>query len=178
MKIEESYGLTEVNSVFEIPIYRLSNSNFENELNNCVVNSIDYSQEDIIRSLGEKEGKRIYDGIWTDIKTRVEYNWKFNEIVGWITICLNQEIIFGELFLKRTDRIRKNSKAKIDFYNCEFKIKFDSKNLNKEIFTKILTAVNKVQKSTKFKNRVIDISKFETIGPYIDWKKLYKSLND
>ena len=66
MKIEESYGLTEVNSVFEIPIYRLSNSNFENELNNCVVNSIDYSQEDIIRSLGEKEGKRNIPSPITD----------------------------------------------------------------------------------------------------------------
>jgi len=176
LKIEESYGLTEFNSVFELPIYRLTNSHFEKEIDHYVKNAIPYSKQDLIELQGEK-GKRIYGRVWGDIKAMTEYKWKFNEIVGFITICLNQEIIFGEIFLKKTDRIRKNSKAKIDFYDCGFKIRFDEEDLNDEIFSKILTAIKELQKSSKFKNRFIDISKFKTIGPFIDWKNLYKSLN-
>lgn len=176
MKIEKLFRITETNSVFEIPIYRLTNTDFEKELDNYVRNSIPYSRQDMINMNGEK-GKIIYDEVWMNIKARSEYNWKFNEIIGWILICLNQGTVFGEIFLKKTKRIRKNSSAKIAFRNCGFKVRFDYKNTNKQIFASILNEIQKLQESKEYKNRYIDKSKLETIGSFINWKKLYSALN-
>ena len=176
MKINETHGLTEFNEVFEIPIYRLSNSKFETELKNLVNKSIPFTKEEMIKIHKEK-GTYLYDEIRNHSKSVLEYNWKFNEIIGWITLHLNHGIIFGEIFLKKTNRITRSSKAKISFHDCGFKIPYDPKSSNAEIFQDIMNSITEIQTSKKFKNRYIDKSNFETTGPFIDWKKLYESLN-
>ena len=162
--------------VFEIPIYRLTNEQFEKELEDYVTKSIPYTRKELINQQGEK-GRHTYDRVWNQIKANSEYNWKFNEIIGWITIHLNHKTIFGEIFLKKAKRIIKNSRAKISFYDLGFKIPFNQDDKNQKIFKEILNSLRDIQMSKKFKNRYIDKSKFEVLGPYIDWKNLYNFLN-
>lgn len=177
MIVKETYGLTEFNAVLEIPIYRLNNSLYESELTQQVDKSMHLSEQELINTFGEK-GKFIYAKNWTFSKSRVEYNWKFNEIIGWITIHLTDGIILGEIFLKKTDRITKNSKAKISFSDCGFKIPYNKNQPNKEIYKQILKSINDIQADKKFRKKHIDKTTFETLGPFINWKKLYESLND
>jgi len=176
MIIQETYGLTEFNSIFELPIYRLTNEQFEKELNHIVTKSIPYTRQSMIEQ-NPKKGDFVYQDVWDNIKSFKEYNWKFNEIIGWVTLHLNHETVFGEIFLKKTARINKNSKAKISFYDCGFKIPYNQTVSNQEIFKQILDNISEVQKRKKFLNRYIDISKLETLGLFIDWKKLYSHLN-
>ncbi len=176
MIIEETYGLTSFNGFFEIPIYRLTNEKFEVELSSYITKEIPYSKEDM-EKWNPGKGKSMYDQVWSDIKDLSEYNWKFNEIIGWITLHLNHNTVIGEIFLKKAKRIVKNSRSKIKFYDCAFKIPFNNQDSNQKIFEEMLNEINKVQQMTKFKNRYIDKSKFELIGPHIDWKNLYKMLN-
>lgn len=175
MVFEETYGLEDFNGVFEIPIYRLNSVNFEIELDKYVHNQIPFTKDDLENINGKKNA---YDNLFEELKTLNGYNWKFNEIAGWITLHLNQEIIFGEIFLKDTKRFRKNSTKKIKFYDCGFKIKFQKEQSNKEIFDDILNEINILALSNLLKNRHVDKLKFETIGPYVDWKNLYRNLNE
>ncbi len=174
---EVTYGLTEYNGVFEIPIYRLTNEKFQKELDNYATKVIPYSKKDM-EDLLKKKGAEIYDEVLQDIKTMSEYGWKFNEIIGWVTIRLNQGTIFEEIFLKKLKRITKNSKAKIAFHDFGFKIPYDSKKSNFELFNAILAEIEKMQLDKKFRHWHIDISKFKVFGQFADWKKMYAFLNN
>ena len=177
MIIKETYGLTEYNSVFEIPIYRLTNSMYESELTKQIDKSMHFSEQELIEIQGEK-GKFIYEYSWNFSKSIIEYNWKFNEIIGWITIHLTNEIILGEIFLKKAVRITKYGKAKISFYDCGFKIPYNENKTNSEIYNQILKSIDIIQADKKFRKRYIDKTTFEILGPFVNWKKLYESLND
>jgi len=177
MIIKETFGLIEYNAVFEIPIYRLNNHLFESELIKKIDKSILLSEHELIEVFGEK-GKLIYIENRNFLKSRIEYNWKFNEIIGWITIHLTDRIILGEIFLKKTERITKSSKAKFSFYDSGFKISYNKNKSNKEIYEQILKSIDSIQMAEKFRKRHIDKSIFETLGPFINWNKLYESLND
>ena len=175
MIIEKTYGLDDHNGVFEIPIYRLNNEDFETELDNYITKQIPFTKEELTRMSGKKNA---YENMFQELKSINDYNWKFNEIVGWLTLHLNHEVVFGEIFLKDAKRINKNSSKKIKFHDCGFKIRFDQNRSNKELFDQISEKIDELSKSKLLKKRHIDKLKFETIGPFIDWKKLYSYLNN
>ena len=164
MSIQETYNLTEFNSFFEIPIYRLSNSEFIKELKSEVLKSAHYHSVESLEELFPGKGKIRYEGLLSEIEIEKGYQWKFNEIIGWITLHLSDNYIFGEIFLKNSTRITKKSKAKIDFFDAGFKFKIPENESNKTIYENILKNIKSLEKNSKLKRRYIDISKFETIG--------------
>jgi hypothetical protein len=178
MSVIETYNLTEFNSFFEIPIYRLSNSAFIKELKSEVLKSAHYHSAESLEELFPGKGKIRYERFLSEIELEKGYQWKFNEIIGWITLHFTDNYIFGEIFLKNSKRITKNSKAKIDFHDAGFKFKIPENESNRTIYENVFKEVKLLEQKTKLKRRHIDISKFETIGPFIDWKNLRKFLND
>ena len=104
MSIENTYGLTEYNSFFEIPIYRLSNDEFVSELEKEIDKNCFFSKEDFEYSfLGE--GEIRYERQRNELECRRGYKWKFNEIIGWITLNKSDNSISGEVFLKNSIRM-------------------------------------------------------------------------
>ena len=106
MSIENTYGLTEYNSFFEIPIYRLSNDEFVSELKREIDKNIFFSKEDFEQSF-PGEGEKRYERQRRELECIRGYKWKFNEIIGWLTLNKSDNSIAGEVFLKNSIRITK-----------------------------------------------------------------------
>ena len=178
MSILETYNLTEFNTIFEIPIYRLSNNEFIKELKDEVIKTARYHSVESMEELFPGKGKSRYERLLSEIETEKGYQWKFNEIIGWLTLHYNDNYIFGEIFLNNSKRITKKSRAKIDFYDLGFKFKIPENESNKNIYESIFNNIKSLEKNSKLKKRYIDTSIFETIGKHINWENLEKELNE
>ncbi len=175
MIIFESYKLTEVNSLFEIPIYRLSPDLFLKELQEKLDKIC--RPLTIFEDLFPKNSKNKYDAHRKELELHTGYLWKFNEIIGWLLINIDQEILSGELFYKEGSRIRQSSKSKIAYNSEAFRFNITDAMTDLDIFLSISAELKGLNKKSTTNGRYIDINRFETIGKYISWRKLFVGLN-
>ncbi len=78
----ESYKLSEFNSLFEIPVYRVDPKTFINELQkelNKICNPVE-----LYKDLFPKNFQEKYEAHRHEMELHIGYPWKFNEIIGWI----------------------------------------------------------------------------------------------
>lgn len=175
MKIFKSYNLTEFNSLFEIPIYRLSPEEFEEELEKELDRICMPLKE--FEELFEKDAVQKYEAHRHALKLHIEYPWKFNEIVGWLLLTSDSEIFSGELFYKRGKRIVKGSTSRIDYREVAFRFDIKDSWTDKVVYNRILAELKGLNQNTLTKNRYIDTNSFETVGEYIRWNKLIVDIN-
>lgn len=112
-----------------------------------------------------------------EIELHIGYPWKFNEIIGWVLLNIDGEIFSGELFYKEGKRVTKGSKSKVVYNSEAFRFDIFKEMNNITIYSKILTELKALNKKSLTKGRFIDTSRFETVGEYINWKKLFADLN-
>ncbi|HFK5878493.1 TPA: hypothetical protein ACGYSL_002402 [Legionella pneumophila] len=100
--------------------------------------------------------------------------WEFNEIIGYIKLFVLGGQVRGEYHQVDAKRIVKTRKKIIELKSLKLvdEIELPSQGSNHEIYTGILDYLNACQKHLK--NRYIDLSVFQRIGPYIDWKSLFE----
>ena len=176
MTVFESYKLTEFNSLFEIPIYRLDPKAFVIELEkklDKICNPLA-----MFENLFPNNSKEKYDAHRHGLELHIGYPWKFNEIIGWVSLNIEREIFSGELFYREGKRISKGSKSKINYYGEVFRFDIIDEMTDLDIYLRIVTELKGVNKKTVTKRRYIDINRFETVGKYINWKKLFADLNN
>ncbi|HEX7904942.1 MAG TPA: hypothetical protein VF487_13790 [Chitinophagaceae bacterium] len=172
----ESYKLSEFNSLFEIPVYRVSPNSFENELQkelDRICNPLT-----LFENLFPKNSKEKYEAHRHELELHIGYLWKFNEIVGWVLLNIDKEIFSGELFYKEGKRIMKGSKSKINYRGESFRFDIVEEMTDLDIYSRILTELKGLTKKSVTKGRYIDTNRFETIGKYINWRKMFEYLND
>lgn len=112
MAIFNSYNLTEFNSLFEIPVYRLDPDSFENELQrelNRRCNPLT-----TFENLFPKNSKEKYDAHRHDLELHIGYPWKFNEIIGFVLLkTLTEKFLVVKFFIKKEKELQKVQKAKL-----------------------------------------------------------------
>jgi len=178
MRSFESYLLTENNSLFEIPIYRLSPQVFEKELN---AKADKYMLTNPLSSYEQhydkKTAKDKFDALRQWYKSHIGYPWKFNEIIGYVLLTIDGQIFSGELFLNEKKKIFQNSTGNIVYKTEAFRFDITSSMTDNEIFDKILSEVKLLKDKRNTKGRFIDTNRFETIGKFINWHNLFTELN-
>lgn len=175
MTVFKSYKLIECNSLFEIPIYRLDPKAFNNELEkelDRICNPLASFE-----NLFPENSKDKHEAHRHVLELHISYPWKFNEIVGWVLLNVNKEIFSGELFYKQGKRITKGSKSKIYYRGECFRFEILDEMIDIDIFSRILTELKGLTKKSVTKGRYIDTNRFETIGKYIAWRKMFIELN-
>ncbi|HEY0244977.1 MAG TPA: hypothetical protein VGC01_05395 [Mucilaginibacter sp.] len=178
MRSFESYLLTENNSLFEIPVYRVSPTVFEKELN---AKADKYMLANPLSSYEQyhdkKTAKDKFDALRQWYKSHVGYPWKFNEIIGYVLLNIDRDIFSGELFLNEKKRIFQNSSGKIVYKTEAFRFDVIHSMTNKEIFHKILSELQSLNTKDNTRGRFIDTNRFETIGKFVNWRSLFTELN-
>ncbi|MEO9211166.1 MAG: hypothetical protein ABI208_08705 [Ginsengibacter sp.] len=175
MTIFNSYNLTEFNSLFEIPVYRLDPASFENELQkelNRRCNPLT-----TFENLFPKNSKEKYDVHRRELEFHISYPWKFNEIIGFVLLNIDREIFSGEVFYKEGKRVVRGSKSKINYKEEAFRFDITDEMTDLDIYSRILTDLKGMTKKKITKGRYIDTHRFETVGKYINWRKMFAVLN-
>jgi len=162
--------------VIEIPVYRTTEINFNEEVDKEVKR---ISIDELF--FNENSGEAIYKQKYFEHKNKLRqikyYPWNYNEIVGWIGIFFLFQQIRAEIYMRDSKRIRKGGKKKIVWIGKLFEIPLIGDENSQEIFELIQIQIEEEKKSSLLKNRFIDLSKFEKVGPHINWLKLMKENN-
>lgn len=154
--------------LFEIPIYLMPKKFFDEKVSQhfsrckkipCTVDGIESTTSKELKNLGDLKG---------------QYNWKFNQIVGYIVITYRANTIWLTLFQTKEKRIpycstRKPFLVREDHPGNHFVI--DHKT-NEEILSNIRKELKTLQPDLIHKNRFIDLTVFENIAPYLDFNTL------
>ncbi len=175
MTIFESYKLIEYNSLFEIPIYRIDPDAFINELQKY----LDKTCQPItsFEEYFPKNAKEMYDSHRYQYELHIGYPWKFNEIIGWVLLNIDREIFSGELFYKKGKRIYKGSKSKITYRGEAFRFNIEDGITDLEIYSRIILKLKGLSKKSITRGRYIDTNRFETVGKFVNWKKLFEDIS-
>lgn len=163
--------------LFDIPIYR------------CTIER--HSQEMEIKKknymiLPKIQDSKIYQEAlkrrMISFEERCWYPWKYNEIIGWISVYLDESKVRGDLWFVR-QRISRLLKKKRFLYRAdifEWPLFFwsDIHNMTSEqVFEDLKETIlkfikdHRVLKNSKY---YIDFTCFNNVGRLIDWKSLLK----
>jgi len=178
MAIFKSYKLIEHNSLFEIPIYRISPTSFDSELEKKLdrltfPNPLSSFEEHYAPEKAKEKYQEYRDKHQSDIA----YPWKFNEIIGWILLNIDSDIFSGELFLKKGERIGKSSRRRISHKDEAFRFDVTQQMTNMDIYSRVMTNLKNLKGQGILKKRFIDMNRFETVGKYLNWKKMFAEID-
>lgn len=156
---------------FELPIYRTSIEQFYQEVEKYIDKkfsklndfSKDYYENNPKEKLGWEQGHRKdYGSIW-----------EYNDIIGYIKLYFYGTQVRGEYWSVTAKRIVKTKKKDFICKDWSFgpaiSVHFENDSLG--IYNKIIELIDFFKK--QLKNRFVNTSKFDAIGPHIDWKRMY-----
>ncbi len=123
----------------------------------------------------------------TYLFSRQSYNYDYNEIIGWLKLYVLGNQIRGEYHFEVDSGDRHRTKKRInkgirkkqfENFGKAFEISIDKNENSKQIFSRIIEKIEHLmQKEVPFKGRVINTTKFEKIGEFVDWERLLIKLN-
>ena len=157
--------------IFDIPIYRCDIDKHTHELEN----ERKKYQRLVVDAHGEEAiGSDFYQRMGEYFDRDHWYPWRFNEIIGYIRIYAIGYHVKGELWLIKAKKIRRGLKNKKIFYRGKaFELRCFQTQSSEDIFDTIQLEVVTMQSQERFKKRLIDLSQFREIGPFIDWHGLF-----
>lgn len=149
---------------FEIPIYRCNRKQHS---------------EQLIRKTDKIVApyKDIDEETYRLIKQHISYGWKYNEIIGYLNLfilgnqlrieqwCIDKQRVNGGI-------IKKKFKYKGDVSQAQ--IYYDM--TSQEICALIKEELDSLKRN-EFKRYHVELSTFNLIAPYVDWKELATKLN-
>jgi len=162
---------------FDIPIYRLPKEKYYKERD-------DYLKKNIYS--GSKEHNEIKKQLYEKCPQQEAYikshliqkyggAWNYNEIIGWIKLHFLGNQIRGEFWYVIAKKICLTRKKIFEWKDWKLapEIEIPDDADNKKIFSLIKEYISDCKKEKELKNRYVDTSLIDTIGPYIDWRSLY-----
>lgn len=157
---------------FELPIYRVTKEKYYKDMDEYIQNKF-AKLNDFHREYYKNNLSKLAD--WKHA-CREEYGsiWEYNDVIGYIKLYFSGSQVRADHWSVKAKRIVKSKKKEFicieeSIYGATT-IHFEKESLG--IYNKIIELVDEI-KST-LRNRYIETSKFEAIGPYVDWKKLYE----
>jgi len=155
--------------LFDVPVYRCSEGQFEKGLKKRVENYIEpwklQFSEESFQNLKERIDKSM------------RFSWRYNEIVGFIRVSYVCPYfpgvkIEGNLFLKEGKRLSSGSRGKIEYYSKIMEHRAHPCDSSEKIFNDIITDLEQVTKHQVFSRRFINTETIRAIGPFINWRRL------
>lgn len=100
--------------------------------------------------------------------------WQFNEIIGYIRLHFLGTQVRGEYIAVQRRRLVRTRRKQLQFqtWNLAPEREIPSISSSEQIYSIVLEYVDACR--SKLKHRHVDAKGLETLGPYIDWKALYK----
>ncbi len=159
--------------LFDVPVYRLTKEKYESQQTDF----IEKEQKLCEGKYGEEAHRR-----YPELKIQTEShlwknfggNWLYNEIIGFVRLFFFFNEIRGEYFqveAKRIVRTRRKSFLPIG-YEETYPERIPQGSSNQQIFQLILKFLGRIQHEKKLKNRYVDTSILENIGPHVNWNAL------
>jgi hypothetical protein len=101
--------------------------------------------------------------------------WIFNEIIGYIRLHFLGSQIRGEYFSVKRKRIVRTRRRTIEYRTWKLASEIDipHRATSVEIFELVLRYLHDCQ--SELPGRHIDMQQLKTIGPCVDWRKLYEA---
>jgi hypothetical protein len=168
------------NYFFELPIYRCSEEKYLEEMEQ-LRRRINSEVPDVKGYEKETEETKIY------LFHRQSYNYNYNEVIGWLKLYVFGNQIRGEYHFECDPNDKRRTKKRIDkgirkkqfeYFGKAFESSFYKHESSEQIFETIIEEIEYLMKNeTPFKGKVIDITKFEQIGKFVDWRRLLIELN-
>jgi hypothetical protein len=100
--------------------------------------------------------------------------WAYNEIIGYIKLHFLGSQIRGEYVGRRSARLYRNGKRQFEYITHKLapEINIPYSASSERIFQIVRSYLDACKK--ELPRRHIDTELLETIGPFIDWRRLYK----
>jgi len=100
--------------------------------------------------------------------------WRYTQAVGWIRIFIFGWDVRGEYWFVNAKRIdREMNKKKYEWKGKAFELSFSSENISSlEIYQAISMHLENLKSERPFKGRFIDMEAFQSVGPFINWRKI------
>ena len=145
------YPIMPNREVFEIPIYRVSPEAFWKEI-------IEMWERSFLKS-DEARG------------------WKYNEIIGYISIRADLNQIKAEYWFIDAKVIRRDIRRKVfKHINKAFEVWVRKPDTSNDIYEKVRNYLSDLLGRKPFKGRYIDLEAFNNLGPHVNWKELTKGI--
>lgn len=103
------------------------------------------------------------------------YSWEFNDVVGWVALCVDGHGVRAHLYMPDAETIRRRPRGSIVLRSELFEEDFSYRRSasSGEIFASLMRALKNVGTSEGLlKRRYIDLTAFEICGQAIDWRAL------
>lgn len=163
--------------IFDIPIYRLSFNDYVKERNSqeakYIERQLQYSSLEMNEEQLEAECN-YHSNCWYH---QFFWCWKYNEVIGWISLYITISQIRGDLYMAKGERFSGRSKKQFELretiIKCEV-TKFDTDN---DIYKELLEELRDTQKENWMRNYVLDIGPFLAIGPHVKWRDVIFAAN-
>lgn len=159
-----------VNTFLDIPVYRLTQEKYYNDLDTHIKKTIDsdplliagYAEESYRENSASKNHMiETYGGAWD-----------YNEIIGWIRLHFLGTQIRGDFWRVKVKRIRRTRKKLFEHHTARlaYEINIPHQADNAKIFALVNKYLLNCRK--ELKDLYIDTSRLDVIGPYVDWRSL------
>ncbi len=155
---------------FEIPIYRISNKKYLEEMNSM-------REKYYSNYPGVKEGI-YFESFKNLIEQQHWYPWRYNEVIGYLNLYIFGSQFRIDYWLVSNQRINKGiRKKKFVYWGKTYEATIRKNKNSAEIFEWILEQLEKLQNERRFKKRYFDLRTFKVVGKFIDWQTLCNELN-
>ena len=168
-------------AIFDIPVYRLSQDAFTCETDELRRQHVSIDSEEkppwMPKAEFDEKSKELVEHFEKSFLRSPDAKiWKYNEIIGFISIRSGLNQIKAEYWFINAKRIDRRTVRKIYEYRDKvFEIWVNSQDSSIDIFNEIRDELFLLEKRKPFTGRYIDLETFDNIGPYLNWKELVKS---
>lgn len=158
--------------IFDLPVYRCSKERHEKEMDEAMQNHL--------RSCFDEQGLTHLADPETVTRITAHANhsfggpWQFNEIVGWVRLFPESFGIGAHVWFTEGKRLTRKMRKRFHLRTSSNSLwtHFHPPFENVEIYSGVLQALKELTKRSPVKGRVLDLSVFYRIGPYVDWSRL------
>lgn len=157
-----------VKHLYDLPVYRLEESAYNEQMESYI--------EGVIDRLGVREyyarSRSASDFMRNHLWEKYGGAWRFNEIIGFIRLHFLGNQVRGEWWRVNAKRLSRTRRKQFEYrawkLASERHIRVEA--TSDEIYRILLDYVDDCRHEPALKNRHVDSTLFETVGPYVDWR--------
>jgi hypothetical protein len=153
--------------IFEIAVYRKKPDALSSDLDNVYVNSIrQISPHADLTNFRERPAYRYFCE-----KQGAPY--PYNQVVAWIVLWARNDSILGEFYAVEGKRLTHAcKKLPFQWKGKAFDVYVLDGDTSLTIYEKVRDEILLLSKSGTFRKRFIDLTAFDNLAPYIDWRRI------
>jgi len=151
-------------SFLDLPVYRLKEENYYRD-RRCFVD----------KKLVNINNKELYERFSNQFNKIYGGEWKYNEIIGFISLHFLGSQVRGEYWQTEVKRIVRTRKKTFVWKTHKLAVEGQLHNCKNslEVFGEIVKYISACKE--ELPNRYIDDTKFLSIGPYVDWIEMIQN---